>query len=275
MRAGRPGHRKTAVGLHRIAYLLYTQRDQLRQDGGVVILGPNRSFLSYIRKVLPALGEVGVRQATIEELLDRVPVRRTEDQHAERVKGDARMAEVLARDLWSRVRPPEETLVVERGARKWRVPSDELAETLTELRERRISYGAGPNLLVQRIAHLVMRRIENAGEACDSRTFNELRRNRSISAAARAMWPKADPIRLVLGLLTDPERLARAADGILTPEEQTAIRLPGRPRSPKSAKWSAADLALIDEAASSSAGRTPSGTSSSTRPRTSAPCSAG
>ncbi|RNL82455.1 HelD family protein [Halostreptopolyspora alba] len=247
---GAPGTGKTAVGLHRIAYLLYTQRDQLRQDGGVVIIGPNRSFLSYIRKVLPALGEVGVRQATIEELIDWVPVRRVEDPRAEGVKGDSRMAEVLERDLWSRLCPPEDTLVVERGARKWRVPPEELADTLAELRERGIGYGAGPNLLVQRIAHLVMRRIENSGEACDSRTLTELRRNRSISAAARAMWPKADPIRLVLGLLTDPERLARAAEGILTPEEQEAIRLPGRPRSPKSAKWSAADLALVDEAAS-------------------------
>ncbi|MDA0567455.1 AAA family ATPase [Streptomonospora sp. S1-112] len=246
---GAPGTGKTAVGLHRIAYLLYTERDRLRRDGGVAIIGPNRSFLSYIRRVLPALGEVGVRQTTIDELAARVPVRRTEDPEAERVKGDARMAEVIRRDLWSLPTPPEDTLVVERGSRRWRLPADELAEVLAELRTRDMAYGAGPNLLLHRIAHLLMRRIENSGESVDSGTLSALRRNRTVSAAVRAMWPKADPVRLVLGLLTDPDRLARAAEGILTPEEQRSVLLPGRPRGPKSARWSLADLALIDEAA--------------------------
>ncbi|GAA4917198.1 HelD family protein [Streptomonospora salina] len=246
---GAPGTGKTAVGLHRIAYLLYTERERLRQDGGVVILGPNRSFLSYIRRVLPALGEVGVRQNTIEELIGRAPVRRTESTESERVKGDARMAEVIRRDLWNQPRPPEETLIVERGSRRWRVPADELAEVLDELRSRDIAYGAGPNLLSQRIAHVVMRRIENDGEAAEPGTLAQLRRNKAVTAAVRRMWPKADPLKLVLGLLTDPDRLARAADGLLTPEEQKAVLLPGKPRSPKSAQWSAADQALIDEAA--------------------------
>ncbi|NYI98197.1 DNA helicase IV [Streptomonospora nanhaiensis] len=246
---GAPGTGKTAVGLHRIAYLLYTERDRLRRDGGVAIIGPNRSFLSYIRRVLPALGEVGVRQTTIEELAARVPVRRAEDPEAERVKGDARMAEVIRRDLWSLPTPPEDTLVVERGSRRWRIPAHELAEVLDELRTRDMAYGAGPNLLLHRIAHLLMRRIENSGESVDSGTLSALRRNRTVSAAVRAMWPKAEPVRLVLGLLTDPDRLARAAEGLLTPEEQRRVLLPGRPRGPKSARWSVADLALIDEAA--------------------------
>ncbi|GAA4951887.1 AAA family ATPase [Streptomonospora halophila] len=245
---GAPGTGKTAVGLHRIAYLLYTERDRLRRDGGVAILGPNRSFLSYIRRVLPALGEVGVRQTTVDELIAPAPVRRADTPAAERVKGDARMAEVIRRDLWSRPQPPEETLVVERGSRRWRVPAAELAEVLDELRARDMAYGAGPGLLAQRVAHLVMRRIENSGEAVEPGTLSGLRRNRAVSAVVRRMWPKADPLRLVLGLLTDPDRLYRAAEGVLTPEEQRAVLLPGRPRGPKSAKWSNADLALIDEA---------------------------
>ncbi|GAB3457499.1 AAA family ATPase [Streptomonospora sediminis] len=246
---GAPGTGKTAVGLHRIAYLLYTERDRLRRDGGVAILGPNRSFLSYIRRVLPALGEVGVRQTTIEELIAHVPVRRAETPDTERIKGDARMAEVIRRGLWAQLQPPQETLVVERGSRRWRVPADELADALAELRTRDLAYGAGPGLLSQRIAHLLMRRIENDGASVDPGTLGALRRNKAVSAAVRYMWPKADPIRLVLGLLTDPDRLARAAEGLLTAEEQQAVLLPGRPRGPKSAKWSTADLALIDEAA--------------------------
>ncbi|RKS08389.1 DNA helicase IV [Nocardiopsis sp. Huas11] len=246
---GAPGTGKTAVGLHRIAYLLFTERDRLRQDGGVVIVGPHRSFLSYIRNVLPALGEVGVRQSTIEDLIGGVPVRRAEEAEAERIKGGAHMAQVIERALWDQVRPLEETLVVERGSRKWRLHPEEVAEALTELRGRGIAYGAGPNLLSQRLAHLVMRRIESAGDAGDTGTIGHLRRTKALTAAVRHMWPKTDPARLVLGLLTHPDRLGRAAEGILTAEEQDAIRLPGRPRTPKSARWSVTDLALIDEAA--------------------------
>ncbi|TQN32249.1 DNA helicase IV [Haloactinospora alba] len=247
---GAPGTGKTAVGLHRIAYLLYTERERLSQDGGVAIIGPNRSFLSYIRKVLPALGEVGVRQTTIEELAGHVTVRRSATAHEARVKGDARMGDVIHRDLWSQVQPPDEPLVVEHASRKWRIPPEELAEALTELRSRGIGYGAGPGLLTQRIADLVMRRIEDSGKEYDTRALGQLRRNKAVTAAVRRMWPKTDPARLVLGLLTDRERLARAADGILTPEEQEAVSLPGKPRGAKTAKWSAADLALIDEASS-------------------------
>ena len=90
---GAPGTGKTAVGLHRVAYLLYTERERLSR-GGVVIVGPNRSFLSYIRKVLPALGEVDVRQITIEELISE-PATASDEPEPARVKGDGRMAGVL------------------------------------------------------------------------------------------------------------------------------------------------------------------------------------
>ncbi|GAA3735699.1 DNA helicase IV [Spinactinospora alkalitolerans] len=245
---GAPGTGKTAVGLHRVAYLLYAERRRLGR-AGVAIIGPNRSFLSYIRNVLPALGEVDVRQTTVEELLGAVEVRRTEEPRAALVKGDARMAEVIRRDLWSRLRPPEESLVVQRGARRWRLYTDELADVLAELRDRGVTYGAGRELLAHRLAHAVLTRMESAGEVCDDRTHDQVRRDRAVRAAVTAMWPKADPVRLVLGLLTDPERLARAADGLLDAREQAAVMLPGRPRGPRSARWSIEDLALIDEAA--------------------------
>src|SRR5690606_27304269 len=245
---GAPGTGKTAVGLHRIAYLLYTERQRLARTG-VAIVGPNRSFLSYIRNVLPALGEVNVGQTTLAELLGIVPVRRTDSAEAARVKGDARMAEVIRRDLWSLLRDPEEAVVVQRGARRWRVYPEELRELTGELRERGVAYESGRGLLEHRIAHAVLTLMEAAGEACDDRTHDQVRRNRAVRSAVAAIWPKADPVRLVLGLLTDPDRLARAADGLLTPDEQRAAMLPGRPRGPKSARWSEADLALIDEAA--------------------------
>ncbi|MFC3999847.1 HelD family protein [Nocardiopsis sediminis] len=245
---GAPGTGKTAVGLHRIAFLLYTERKRLGRSG-VAIVGPNRSFLSYIRNVLPALGEIDVAQTTLRELLETVPVRAADDPATARLKGDARMAEVIRRDLWSLPRPATETLVVQRGSRRYRLYPEDLAGLLAELRERGVPYGAGRDLLAHRIAHTVLSLMEAAGEACDDRTHDQVRRTREVRAAVTAMWPKADPVRLLLGLLTDPGRLARAADGLLTPEEQAMVLLPGRPRGPKSARWSEADLALIDEAA--------------------------
>lgn len=255
---GAPGTGKTAVGLHRIAYLLYTERQRLARTG-VAIVGPNRSFLSYIRSVLPALGEVDVDQTTVDEMLvtdlpDRSRpgagwVQRSEEPHAARVKGNARMAEVLRRDLWSHLRTPVEALMVRRGSRRWRLYPEDLRPLLDELAQRGVAFGSGRELLSHRIAHAVLSLMESQGEICDDRTHEQVRRDAAVKSAVTAMWPKVDPLRLVLGLLTDPERLARAADGLLTPEEQAAVLLPGRPRGPKSAKWSTEDLVLVDEAA--------------------------
>src|SRR5688572_24321292 len=96
---GAPGTGKTAVGLHRAAYLLYADRDRLRR-GGVLVVGPNRAYLSYIAQVLPALGEVDVRQLTLDELVARVPVRAEDDAEVATLKGDARMAMVLRRAVY-------------------------------------------------------------------------------------------------------------------------------------------------------------------------------
>src|ERR1700758_2946883 len=111
---GAPGTGKPAVGLHRVAYLLYAHKEQVTRRG-VIVVGPNLAFLSYIRNVLPALGELDVVQTTVPELLGIVPVRGTDSDAAGLVKGDARMAEVLRRALWASVGEPSGTLVVVRG----------------------------------------------------------------------------------------------------------------------------------------------------------------
>lgn len=255
---GAPGTGKTAVGLHRIAFLLYSERERLSRSG-VAIIGPNRSFLSYIQDVLPALGEVDVHQTTVHELLTRdLPermrpaqgwVRRVESPEAARTKGSAVLAEVLRRDLWAHLRTPEETVMVRRGSRRWRLYPEDVRPLLEELAERGVAYGAGRELLSHRMAHAILSLMEAEGEVCDDRTHTQVRRDPAVRAAVTALWPKVEPLKLVLGLLTDPERLARAAEGLLTPEEQTSLLLPGRPRGPKSAKWSEEDLALVDEAA--------------------------
>ncbi|CAL9480945.1 HelD family protein [Streptomyces sp. enrichment culture] len=245
---GGPGTGKTAVGLHRVAYLLYAHRERLARTGTLVI-GPNRSFLHYIEQVLPALGELTVRQATVDDLVAHVEVRGTDDAAAAVVKGDARMAEVLRRAVYAHVTMPTEPVVVVRGSRRWRVPAYELEETVRELLDRGLRYGAGREALPQRIAHAVLVQMERSGEAPDDRVQDAVARSSAVKAAVKAIWPAVDPAKLVLRLLTDAEFLAVHADGVLSREEQKTILWARPVRSVKSAKWSAADAVLIDEAA--------------------------
>ncbi|MCX4691849.1 AAA family ATPase [Streptomyces sp. NBC_01408] len=247
---GGPGTGKTAVGLHRVAYLLYAHRDRLARTGTLVI-GPNRSFLHYIEQVLPALGELEVQQATVDDLVARegLEVRGSDAAGTAVVKGDARMAEVLRRAVRSHVTLPTEPLMVVRGSRRWRVPAYELEELVTQLLDRDIRYGAAREALPQRIAHSVLVRMEQAGEAPDDRVQDAVARNAAVKAAVKEMWPPVEPAKLLLRLLSDPDFLALHAADVLTADEQKLLLWTKPFRSVKSAKWSAADLVLIDEAA--------------------------
>lgn len=245
---GGPGTGKTAVGLHRVAYLLYAHRERLARTGTLVI-GPNRSFLHYIEQVLPALGELEVKQATVDDLVSHVEVRGTDEAPAAVVKGDARMAEVLRRAVRSHVTLPTEPVMVVRGSRRWRVPAYELEAIVRELLERDIRYGAAREALPQRIAHAVLVQMERSGEAPDDRVQDAVARNPAVKAAVKAVWPPVEPARLVLRLLSDADFLAAHADGILTDDEQKTILWAKPARSVKAARWSAADAVLVDEAA--------------------------
>ncbi|RAJ81601.1 DNA helicase IV [Streptomyces sp. PsTaAH-137] len=245
---GGPGTGKTAVGLHRVAYLLYAHRERLARTGTLVI-GPNRSFLHYIEQVLPALGELEVKQATVDDLVaGPVEVRAADDAPAALIKGDARMAEVLRRALRSHITLPSEGIVVVRGSRRWRVASYELEEMVRELMGRDMRYGAAREALPQRIAHAVLVQMERAGEAPDDRVQNAVARNTAVKAAVKEIWPPVDPAKLVLRLLSDAEFLAEHADGLLDDHEQKTVLWAKPARSVKTAKWSVADAVLIDEA---------------------------
>ncbi|MEU6348619.1 UvrD-helicase domain-containing protein [Streptomyces sp. NPDC047072] len=244
---GGPGTGKTAVGLHRVAYLLYAHRERLARTGTLVI-GPNRSFLHYIEQVLPALGELTVQQATVDDLVAKnAEVRGTDEAPAAVIKGDARMAEVLRRAVYSHVTMPTEPVVVVRGSRRWRVPAYELEGLVRELLDRDIRYGAAREALPQRIAHAVLVQMERSGEAPDDRVQDAVARNAAVKAAVKQVWPPVDPAKLVLRLLTDADFLAEHAEGILDEAEQKTILWAKPVRSVKSAKWSAADAVLIDE----------------------------
>ena len=111
---GAPGTGKTAVGLHRAAYLLYAFREQLRRQG-VLVVGPNESFLRYIGDVLPALGEIEAQQTTIEQLVGKTlagvratyTIRGEDPADVATLKGDVRLAEVVRRAVWSHLAAPD------------------------------------------------------------------------------------------------------------------------------------------------------------------------
>ena len=253
---GAPGTGKTAVGLHRAAYLLFAHREQLTRQG-VLVVGPNASFLRYIRDVLPALGEVDATQSTIAELAARAlrevnakwSIRGEEPAAVATLKGDARLAEVLARALWSHVTMPTEGLVVPRGARRWRVATYEVEELVRSLRSRGVRYGAARAMVPQALAHRVLVRMELAGDSPDDRVQDAVARSKPVKDYAAAVWPAVDPARLVWRLLSDATFLAAAADGLLSEEEQAALTWAKPPKSPASTPWTLAEAILVDEAA--------------------------
>ena len=247
---GAPGTGKTAVGLHRAAYLLYTHPQRIRR-GGLLILGPNRTFLSYIAEVLPALGESGVRQSTLGEEIARCEVRGVDDERTAVVKHDARMAEVLRRALYARVRAEGSgaEIALPDGAYRWRVPAGQLARIVAEVREEEPPYGVGRERVRARIVRCLREQVERRAGPPPNAWVRRVERARPVSAYVDAVWPRVRPEEVVAELLGDEEVLASAAEGLLDAGERRALRWERPPRSWKSARWSAADLVLLDEVA--------------------------
>ncbi|MFF4354229.1 HelD family protein [Streptomyces sp. NPDC001530] len=245
---GAPGTGKTAVGLHRAAYLLYTHPQRIRR-GGLLILGPNRTFLTYISEVLPALGETGVRQSTVGDEIARHPVTARDDERAAVVKHDPRMAEVLRRALYGNIGAPAGSLVVPDGSYRWRVPVDELRRVVDGVRAEAPPYAVGRERVRTRVVRHVQEQAERRAGPCTHAWVQKISRARPVGAYVDAVWPRVRPEELLAHLLTDAEVLATAADGLLDADEQKAILWAKPPRSWKSARWSAADLVLLDEVA--------------------------
>ncbi|MGA5198650.1 HelD family protein [Streptomyces exfoliatus] len=240
---GAPGTGKTAVGLHRAAYLLYTHPQRIRRSG-LLVLGPHRAFLSYISEVLPALGETGIRQATLDEEIARHPVRAEDGEAAAVVKHDARMAGVLHRALYGRVDPaPAADLAVPDGSYHWRLPAALLAEIVEAVREEAPPYATGRERVRARVVRAVQLRAERRSGPMGAAWARRIERVRAVTAFLDACWPRTSPEEVLAGVLADP------SDPVLTDAERAAIRWDRPPRSYRSTRWTAADLVLLDELA--------------------------
>jgi DNA helicase IV len=251
---GAPGTGKTAVGLHRAAYLLYTHGGQLARTG-VLVVGPNRAFLRYIEQVLPTLGEVDVEQMTVADLTARVPVRDSERAEVAVLKGDARMAEVLRRALWGEIAKPVDSVQVPLAGRRYRVPVERLKRHVDDLRRRGradddqqlLHYAAGRERLAMLLAEDARRQKEEAGGSPTDAETRRAARSAEVRAFCDAVWPAREAAGVLFDLWTDPARLARAARGILDDAEQALLHRPDR--SIRTAVWTAADAVLVDEVA--------------------------
>jgi DNA helicase IV len=248
---GGPGTGKTAVGLHRAAFLLYEHRVRLDVEG-VLVIGPNPIFLRYIAQVLPSLGETATRQTTLERLLAGTAYRATgrDDDRAAAVKGDARMAGVVARAVGATVALPEDDLAAATTWGRVRIDAGDLAAAVVEVAGRGVPHNVGRAAFRRqavRLARLAVARRRGEELATGAELEADLRADRGWSRGLDRLWPALTPAGVVRRLLTNRAALAAAAAGVLDGDEQAALLRPPT-RRVADEPWTAADLALLDEA---------------------------
>jgi DNA helicase IV len=245
---GGPGTGKTAVGLHRAAFLLFEHRDVLDRDG-VLVVGPNPLFLRYIAQVLPSLGEAATRQTTMERLVGG-RVRRIDRPEPARLKGDARLAEVLRRGARQHLRVPGEDVEVGTPWGRLRLPAGVVVAAVDEILGRDTAFAVGRTALRARLRRMAwLAHQEARGDAAAPADVFEsaMRANTDLNAAVGRIWPSLSAEVLVKRLLTNRRALAEAAEGILDGPEQELMRRPGARRLDEE-PWSMAELVLVDEA---------------------------
>jgi DNA helicase IV len=245
---GGPGTGKTAVGLHRASWLLFTHREQLRR---VLVVGPNPTFMDYVSHVLPALGEEAVEQRAVSELLDGIVADREESPDVAALKADPRLSEVVQRAVELSVRPAPEELVLYVDGVFISVKERDVRALLDAALEE----GVALQLARERFRMAVLRRFyERYAELLGPRalrSFDELeralRRNGFLAKYLDRVLSLPRAEKLVARLLTSSSALADAAGDLLERDEQRLL-LRDRPRRVSELRWSDHDLPLLDVA---------------------------
>ena len=247
---GGPGTGKTAVGLHRAAYLLFSHREEMERRK-LLVIGPNRVFLDYIAQVLPSLGETAAVQNTLEMLLNRsFPVRAQDRPEVIVMKGDPRMAEVIRRHVHGRIAPSPVDCELMTAFGMARFPAPEVAVLVQGALARNLAVNAARDVLREQLVALAWRVRLETGRVAQEQQFQftgDLRKQSGFKKYLDKLWPPFAPASIVRTLLGNQRALAGAADGLLGRPEQ---RLLHRRPAPKQAdeRWTRADLGLLDEA---------------------------
>ncbi|WP_241681113.1 HelD family protein [Pseudactinotalea terrae] len=242
---GGPGTGKTAVALHRAAYLLYANREVLERSG-VLLIGPSRVFLRYIEAVLPSLGETGVVSLTLSDLVPDVTATGTEPDDVAALKGRAVWSRIIARAVRAkeRVLPPRDLTV---GSHTVRLLPGDVREGHTRARRAHRTHNEARATFVRHMLSVLARQYaeEIGGVDPDERAelVEELRTSRDVRVALNLCWMPLTAAGVVSELFAKPHKLADAARGMLSRAEIARLQRPA------DAPLTPADVLLIDEAA--------------------------
>ena len=244
---GGPGTGKTVAALHRAAYLLYTHRRVLDRRG-VLVIGPNATFLRYISQVLPSLGETDVVLHTLGDLFPGVHASDTRDPAAV-IKGDERMIRVLQQAVRDRQVVPKRDIIVNAEGVDVPLARDAILRARDRARSTRKPHNVARKLFVTelltdlaRAEARVLNRPLDAEDLPDARA--RLWDSDGVNAALDALWPLLTPEMLLAGLLRSPQAIRSAAGYLLDHSERERLTRQDHP-----SRWTVADVPLLDEAA--------------------------
>ncbi|TQK75481.1 HelD family protein [Rarobacter incanus] len=242
---GGPGTGKTAVALHRAAYLLYSHRDRLSKSG-VLIVGPSRTFLRYIDQVLPSLGETGVVSTTIAGLVPGMAITAVDTPQAARVKGSTAWLRIIENAVRARERVPAADEVISIDGVQVVIRRDDIAGAIAKARRRHKPHNEARLTFVKEMLRVLTDQYLVAdGQSPDSEfrgvVSEDLRTNRNVRRALNIAWFPITAEDLIADLFAKPHRLEQAAP-MLSPAERDAVR------RERGAGWSVDDVPLVDHA---------------------------
>jgi DNA helicase IV len=242
---GGPGTGKTAVALHRAAYLLYAHR-RLLERSGVLVVGPSSAFLRYIDQVLPSLGETGVVSTTVGDLIPGIRATAVDEGQVARLKGLLLWRKIVRRAVRARERVPEQEIAVRVEGHDFvirpRDVSDAIARARRTHKPHNLARGAFVRDMLERLTDQY-RDFTDAPLAGEDRAsmFEDLRSDRDVRVALNIAWLPITPEKLVSDLYAKPHRLAEAAPELTARERRLLRREAGAP-------WTESDVPIIDEA---------------------------
>ncbi|QUC01953.1 AAA family ATPase (plasmid) [Cellulosimicrobium cellulans] len=239
---GAPGTGKTAVGLHRAAWLLYTYPRHFRAHP-MLVVGPNDGFLRYISAVLPALGEASVRQTTVDDLTGAGSAPGSDSLQTALIKHDARMATVCQRAVWSHVGQLHDPVVITHAGTRWTFEPDDVSRAIDRTRATSRTWNSARKTLEHTLLHQVLLQHEQRYHRTpDSRFTAEIRRHPSFKQTLDQVWPRLTAKQVLRKLYTDDDFRARACADLLTDDEAELLR-----RSGGVFRFSPADALVLEE----------------------------